>query len=415
MNDTILFFVLYSYVHINYNGDEALVINTETKEVFHTRNKKFIASCQSISLPTIYYMLSFSNSDILNDKELAEFLDELEKCFCGELIESTDSNKPIQISPQINIGNNSPINLQNMLNNIGNDQDIIYKYENELGNNVLSNVLELSIYYNTLNSHFWRTKSVHKQYLFPISSDVALSFQNLEEVFKYSFPRLCKVNIIVGDITSRDIQYICKVINEFNLRDKVSLYLYNKVLNNGKIDDSFFELFNSIYIWYNDQDIIHPIYINNNVRNLFLVSNGIYSKEVELNADDIYPYYDGGNLEFCTNYLSYNIDDVLALNEILDDRKILTNQYLNSNFYGEISIYPNGDVYSCKNCDCIGNLWQKDLKDIIYKEISSCRHWFMTRNSIPICKDCIYNQLCPPITNLELELKNCHFCVSNHE
>lgn len=148
MNEEIKdFFIIYSHVHINCNHREALIINTETNAFFYTINANFVKSFKKLTLPTIYYMFSITK-DMKCDKDFMAFLELLEAEFCGEFIRTTLLNRPIQFSPLIRIANNTPLRMLPEFSEKNVNADIHKGFENELGNNILSNVLEFSIYYN---------------------------------------------------------------------------------------------------------------------------------------------------------------------------------------------------------------------------------------------------------------------------
>ena len=44
------------------------------------------------------------------------------------------------------------------------------------------------------------------------------------------------------------------------------------------------------------------------------------------------------------------------------------------------------------------------------KEIHESKNWFRTRSKVKPCKSCIYNALCPPISNYEYYLKEYNLC-----
>lgn len=408
MNEEIkVYFIIYSHVHINCNQREALIINTESNTFFYTKNAEFIKAFTRLSLPTIYYMFPITEG-VKYDKDFITFLESLETEFCGEFIRTTLLNRPVQFSPLFKIANNAPLNTLPEFLNKNLNIDILKGLENELGNNILSNVLELSIYYNTLtNKQFISSVPIHKQYLFPIIDTKYDCINDFSSVFEYVFPHLCKINLIVGDLKEADIISIKNIIEKYNLDNKISLYIVNSVYQN--INSVFINLFSMVYVWHDSSSQI--VKAPERVTNLLLLDN---EEDVSLfennpNIHEIYPLYHGKNYRFCHDYLSFDIKDLMVDRKI-SDREIFMNQNINSNFFGEISIYPTGEVYSCKSRTCIGNIHNNNIKNIVFEELNTYQHWHLTRNSMPYCKHCVFNWICPPVTHNELEINKWNLC-----
>lgn len=408
MSDTIKdFFILYSHVHINCNQREALIINIETNSFFYTKNTKFIIAFKSLSLPTIHYMLPVTE-DMKNDNDLITFLKLLETEFCGEFIKTSLHNRPVQFSPIFKIAGNTPLQTLPEFHKKNGDVSLIKNFENELGSNILSNVLELSIYYNTLikevsNPYF----PIHKQYPYPIVDKEYSCLNDISLIFEYIFPRLRAINLIVGNLTEFDITTIKNIIEKYKLHNMISLYMVSSEFQ--YVNSAFIDLFSMVYVWNNTSSEI--IKASEGVTNFLLIEN---EEEMSLfennpNIDEIYPLYNGKNNSFYDDYLLFDTKD-LMIDRDLTDREIFMNQYINSNFFGEVAIYPNGDVYSCKTRPCIGNIHNNNIKSIVFKELNNYQHWHLTRNAMPHCKDCVYNWICPPVTLNELEINKWNFC-----
>ena len=61
-------------------------------------------------------------------------------------------------------------------------------------------------------------------------------------------------------------------------------------------------------------------------------------------------------------------------------------------------------VYSCPNDKALGTIVKDTVREILYKEFTVSKSWFKVRLEHESCRHCIYNTLCPPITNYELFL-----------
>jgi len=61
------------------------------------------------------------------------------------------------------------------------------------------------------------------------------------------------------------------------------------------------------------------------------------------------------------------------------------------------------------------NVYQDVLLDIIYQMLKNkTGDWFLIRSQVEPCKKCIYNFLCPPVSNYEFVMNSnnlCNVCV----
>ena len=206
-----------------------------------------------------------------------------------------------------------------------------------------------------------------------------------------------------------NIDYLQKNIQDLiNRNIEVNLYVVDYVYDD--IPDLFLMLFANIYVWYDSVCRFKKSTKRMaSQKNYFLVYSTETLQELETlsNIDEIYPLY-YNNIDFVEDYLSFRKEELLSIG--ISGRNILMNQYVNSNFFGELSIYPNGNVFSCKNGEPLGNIYRDLVKDMLMKEFCQTRYWFMTRNNLSICRDCIFNTICPPITSNELYMNKWNFC-----
>ena len=144
---------------------------------------------------------------------------------------------------------------------------------------------------------------------------------------------------------------------------------------------------------------------------------GLYSSNIELNHFEqigfhnecLFPYYNGENLDFIVDELSYTIKDVMSIKMTI--KTLFENQNINSNIFGELFIFPNGDIYSNIFKKSIGNIAYSTIKRILYKELSESHNWFFVRQDVEPCQECVYNIFCNPITRIEQACMKYDFCT----
>jgi pseudo-rSAM protein len=114
---------------------------------------------------------------------------------------------------------------------------------------------------------------------------------------------------------------------------------------------------------------------------------------------NVIPIYSGSNKLFFENNVYLTEEDILELKPEL--KTIHTNQILNSNFFGKLFITPDGKIYENINGNCIGQINNSNLAEIVYNNILNGVYRFKTRSSCNDCKDCYYTDICPLISNYE--------------
>ena len=125
------------------------------------------------------------NKNALEDLDFMKLLDKMEIEHFGEYIYTKEENKPIQFSPQIKINNKDPEIRNNLPNNSKERNKFKIAISDEIGNNILDNIFEISIYYSSLPEKLSASKvDVNKQYMYPIKSSSNTKFQEFELLFK---------------------------------------------------------------------------------------------------------------------------------------------------------------------------------------------------------------------------------------
>jgi pseudo-rSAM protein len=70
---------------------------------------------------------------------------------------------------------------------------------------------------------------------------------------------------------------------------------------------------------------------------------------------------------------------------------------------------PNGDVYANVNHPALGNIDTHSIHEIVQKEVDEGKSWFRIRAQAP-CTDCIYQWLCPPLSDYEIVIGRSNLC-----
>lgn len=102
------------------------------------------------------------------------------------------------------------------------------------------------------------------------------------------------------------------------------------------------------------------------------------------------PYADVDVLDKCLSYYTEEICRYAPTNM----KDIVENEFVNKLNWGKLIVNPEGEVYTSINSPRIGSL----------KELTNPQQsfWLKTRKHFLPCKDCIFQNLCPPLTPFEM-------------
>ena len=122
----------------------------------------------------------------------------------------------------------------------------------------------------------------------------------------------------------------------------------------------------------------------------------------------IIPFYDRTNLDFFKDNVFLNKNDILCKKTSISE--IHRNQVLNSYYFGDITIFPNSKVLIYGEENSIGNLNENTINNLVSMCLKNENSlWFKTRNKT-ICDNCLFVDLCPPISNYELAIGKPNLC-----
>lgn len=403
-------FLFYSYIYINCQQNDALVYNTISQQVFVVTNKIILDCLNEIAFyPTSYYIISICEDNV--DSDVRDILSNLENNFCGEII--WNENLPIQLSPRILIKEHDIEIYDGNKENIENYVSDIEEYNDHIGRNILSNVLEMTIHYSTL-SIFRDINKYGKaflQYHFPkIGDREVLTIDALKRLFSCDLPNLERINLVIGTVLDKDINELVKNVFPILIRHTKNIFLYISLSDYEKIESYIDIQLANVYIWCHPLQNMNNKYLSANVSVTSLVTSDDDVSYLETNFDnsDYYPLYTGENNEYCVNELSFSIEEVVSIG--CTEKNVVQNKHVNSNFWGELTVLPNGDIYSCVNCKRLGNILHDSMRFVMWNEFVVSKNWFMSRKKMTTCVNCKYNWLCPPVTNIELALGNWTLC-----
>lgn len=405
-------FYIYPYIYKTRKGDKILLYNTQNGLHLQSENPIFLNLIDEVEKKT-NLGVTYLCAEYLKDTDCYRLIQQAISLKIAGVKRITDeAKKPIVLVPILNL-------LSDIEKMEGDNTSLI-------GYKLLTYLTEINIYINNeCNQGCLYCKSYHKQSKF-CTSDEKQSIlgpdiiKSLLEQAKYT--SLSRINILGGNIflysdwiKLRQVlkKYDCEFhfwIHYKNLGDeKNTLTGINSndkldILINFPLDEEV--LSNLICQHNNDHTLFHFIVENEMHYNLINTLTDKY----ELKNSKIVPHFTGENYMFFQNNIFIEEEDIFS--EHIIQRQIFCNQKLNSNNFGILNIMPNGDVKSNINEGVLGNIYNDLLSKIIYEELTKNTAWRKIRNDKP-CNNCLYQFLCPPISNYELAIGKPNLCHIN--
>lgn len=381
------YFYFNPNTYIKLANNSIFLFNTNNQNNIKIKNKKFIDRVKN--------KIQKYNSAILLKKEDFLIIKELTKLELG----STFKSKTEPFIPYSNF-----VKIENNI-------EIIKKAEvRHLGTTLSTNVRELNFIFTNIFEikdikarQKLITKAINtnqKYHLFEIINNFLLSldkFQNLEKII-FFISKIEDIEII------KDLILINKDISYWEIHSSLSLYMKYKKL--------YPEIILNLYI----HDVNELKTIKSNSKHTFILN--FSTQEAYQESFDILkkknikfiakPIFDN-NFSFFKKHVFINKTDILSEKNTVSNIK--SNSIINKNDFGKIFIDSNGNCSTNIYSNTIANSKKDNLQKILLSCFESEKStWFLTRNKVPICENCTFNELCPPISDYELILKKFNLC-----
>lgn len=93
-------------------------------------------------------------------------------------------------------------------------------------------------------------------------------------------------------------------------------------------------------------------------------------------------------------------DDIIGIS--YSPLEIYKKQMIHANNYGSLLIDSNGNVFDCLRC--IGSIYKEDIYELLNKNLHDPdSFWYMTRRKKKGCSNCVFADICPPLTVYEFQ------------
>jgi len=312
-------------------------------------------------------------------KNVADFIRKLRKKFMGDVIDVILSKgKPVQMVPYFNFPNKV---------------EIYKKHNFSAVNKVLDNLSEISIHLDSdsnLTGLINFLQSISVNLTFNIVGDIGASLNN-SELLSFFYQHTAQKKII------------CSYKNIFSLQTGFDNDLSYRISVDFPIDTQ---------LWNQSRTILLGQTLP--IEYVFNISSEEEYQQAEqlvvqfgIEKYRLNPVYTGDNIRFFEDDVFLTKKDILSIPMTIKD--FFSRQAMNLYDFGKINILPNGDVYANLNFPALGNINTDSIYEIVNKEVEEGKSWFRIRNQAP-CNDCVYQWLCPPPSDYEIQIGRPNLC-----
>lgn len=334
--------------------------------------------------------------------------------FMGDILQSSAS-KPVQLTPYVKIKdefrkfrfqkqNWESINIQNMIN-------------------------ELSLFiYSNSKTKIKIPKNTFKQFQYPYyysNKECELEIKKIIEIISsFNNTTFYKINIFGNNILKYShINQLVDLLNSFGFRKEYFFdfddIFHTDFLKFVKQVDKKSTINISLTLTENAKDFnnIYKILINskNKIKFQLIISNyktlqlaDVFIKLFKIETYVFKPLYTTNNLHFFKKSIFISKNEILNAKLTMDD--IYSRQLVNDYDYGKLTIMADGKIYANLNDPVLGNASKNSLEEVVLKEIKQGKSWKRLRTRVMPCRHCVFQHVCPPISNYELVLKKYNLC-----
>ncbi|MDR2126768.1 MAG: TIGR04150 pseudo-rSAM protein [Prevotellaceae bacterium] len=256
----------------------------------------------------------------------------------------------------------------------------------------------------------------YKQTFYPCNSNEVLTSETIINFLdNIQSQYLNSINIVFSDILNySDAQVLIDYLESLQIPTTIYVHYTEIMINNRFLDKLRNNNLTVKIICEIDKDLQNILLFckNESYHYNFLIKNeeeyNILEEMIEnlqIKKYTVIPVFDN-NLQFFEEHVFVNESDILATK--LSKREIFAHQALNTNFWGALTVLPDGKVYSNLHNESVGTI-NDSIYDLILNEFHNNYSWRLIRNQKPCC-DCIYQWLCPSPSNYEFVIGRMNLC-----
>jgi pseudo-rSAM protein len=379
------------------------------------------------------YVIEMTEKD-LQDKRVEQFILELRTHFMGDLIDQSLVNgKPIQIPADIKL-----------MKKAEKHPDGSFEYKD---NYQLTNLYELTVFLNqsiNVETPGGYPLDAYRQFISPCFTGDRIKKKEISTrkndgdflplptllnfIDEAENSLLHRLNISGGNIF--DYPQLAELIDALksNPADKVFYLHYTHLRSNNLVSLQKLGLTgsgNQLHVMVNFPVQIEKFeYCLNTLQDCstniqhefqFIVTNMDEFEQADqlINAFGInnikyVPFFNGHNFDFFKQAVFIDREDIFQ--EKSDMRKIQVRGEVNPLHYGHLTILNNGHIHANIYEPKIGKLGNDSLYDVLDKALYKRKSWRRIRAKVKPCNQCVFQMMCPPISNYEYALGRYNLC-----
>ncbi|GHV34163.1 hypothetical protein FACS1894178_1130 [Bacteroidia bacterium] len=375
-------FIISSKVYFVEKHGNALLYHTENGNFIKVKNGKILALLQKMHERQNLGVIEI-DENLIKDVDVYDFINQsISKQICKLVEKKANYPKPVQLMPVLNL------------------QRDVEKLKKETDRSVGEDVLK---YLSEITLHL-------------LDKDETLDFNSVKKILKV-LKFASNRKIILTGINVFDYQYFNDLLTFLRAEKIEASFAFNSTNLNSKKIKELSDFKKEISVNFPlDIDILTKIMPFSDEKTTFgftITSEENYRatekliEQLKIKNYNISAYYTGENEVFFKENIYPNESDIL--NGKLSQRVIFAHQKLNTNFFGALYIFPNGDVKANPNTAVLGNLDDFSILQLAEKELLTNTAWRKIRDEKPCC-DCLYQYLCPSPSNYEFEIGKANLC-----
>lgn len=396
-------FSLPETVYVSFEEpDSVLLYHTEKGCHAYSRLPKIAKLMEDVYNPNNMGVVNLN--DYLPDGDIEAFLDRLlESGMCKLKAQTKDAPKPINFLPILNLQNDVE-----RLKEIGEEYMI--------GDNISTYLTRAVIHLNSkCGKHCPHCGIAYKQTLCCTATELpqAMPLERLKElVGQLAATSVQVIDLVGGDLrTYPHLGQLQVLVDQY---PQFSWHMWQHGLNcegfalgKAKADVLLSAPFETC-------DGFKDLKNKPNVRFHLLVENEMQVEhaehliaEIEAERCEWVPIFNGENLKFFEDNVFLNEDDIMSAPVSM--REIFCHQKLNTNYFGVLHFFANGEVRADVNDQMVGWFPDKSVLELVYEELLHNTAWRQIRGGTR-CSGCRFRYLCPSPGNYETVIGKENLC-----
>ena len=418
---------LYPYVHLNIKKNRAIIYNTLNGALLEYNHKP---GSQRNGDPELFKLLKKLADDknlyvikVIRSQQSAglnQFITDLRKTFSGDYMHTAlSTKKPVQLKPRLR--------LQKSFQAMTFKSRLPLLLFDEIG----QFLNEISLYINdecTQACHLCR--DAFKQFPFCTADPQRkkrerITVEDIDKLLKQAaLTNLYKINVLGGNILLHpQLPQIVERLNTTNIKKDYYLSYLNaatapaqlKVIGNSDLNTLNIlvhfpfikETFKRAIAGTRDLHCAVTFHFAiENDGDVQLIDRLISAYQLE--EFEYKPLYNGTNIAFFKENLFINREDISQ--SIPSQKDIYARMTLNTLDFKKLTLLSDKTAYANLNHKKIGTFGKDSVTELIGHELSRGTSWLRVRKHVTPCKGCVYNALCPPITNYEYAIGKYNLC-----